>query len=142
MTAKLFRVIVPVTDIDQAARFYARVLDLPGERISGGRHYFDCGGTILACFCPAADGDAFDLPPNPDHLYFSVTDLEGTLRAAREAGAVFPAGEVHGSPGDRIATRPWGERSFYVQDPFGNRLCFVDADTLFTGHDRQTQGDC
>ena len=27
----------------------------------------------------------------------------------------------------------WGERSFYVRDPFGNPLCFVDADTLFTG---------
>jgi hypothetical protein len=33
----------------------------------------------------------------------------------------------------RIATRPWGERSFYLRDPFGNPLCFVDAATLFTG---------
>ena len=30
-------------------------------------------------------------------------------------------------------TRPWGERSFYLRDPFGNPLCFVDAATLFTG---------
>jgi len=29
--------------------------------------------------------------------------------------------------------RPWGERSFYAVDPFGNPLCFVDQKTLFTG---------
>jgi hypothetical protein len=31
-----------------------------------------------------------------------------------------------------IARRPWGERSFYMRDPFGNPLCFVDEGTLFT----------
>jgi hypothetical protein len=36
----------------------------------------------------------------------------------------------------QIATRPWGERSFYTQDPFGNPLCFVDSNTLFTGKPR------
>jgi hypothetical protein len=29
--------------------------------------------------------------------------------------------------------RPWGEESFYVTDPFGNRLCFVRTGTTFTG---------
>ena len=37
MSAHLFRVIVPVSDIDAAAKFYAHVLDLPGVRVSGGR---------------------------------------------------------------------------------------------------------
>jgi hypothetical protein len=36
-------------------------------------------------------------------------------------------------PMGQIATRPWGERSFYLHDPFGNPLCFVDSRTLFTG---------
>jgi uncharacterized glyoxalase superfamily protein PhnB len=31
-----------------------------------------------------------------------------------------------------IETQPWGERSFYCKDPFGNKLCFVAADTLVT----------
>jgi hypothetical protein len=31
-----------------------------------------------------------------------------------------------------IARRPWGERSFYMRDPFGNPLCFVDEASLFT----------
>jgi hypothetical protein len=32
-----------------------------------------------------------------------------------------------------MVVRPWGERSFYVKDPWGNGLCFVDEKTLFTG---------
>jgi catechol 2,3-dioxygenase-like lactoylglutathione lyase family enzyme len=133
MPARLFRVILPVSDIDAAARFYAPLLGTPGFRVSAGRHYFDCGGTILACFCPRADGDDFDLPANPEHLYFAVDDLETVLEAAKRAGAALAPGEVHGDPAGAIARRPWGERSFYALDPFGNRLCFVDSSTLFTG---------
>jgi hypothetical protein len=28
--------------------------------------------------------------------------------------------------------RPWGERSFYVVDPWGNDLCFCENGTLYT----------
>jgi catechol 2,3-dioxygenase-like lactoylglutathione lyase family enzyme len=54
---RLFRVILPVTDIEEAKKFYGLVLGMPGERVSPGRHYFDCGGTVLACYDPVADGD-------------------------------------------------------------------------------------
>jgi catechol 2,3-dioxygenase-like lactoylglutathione lyase family enzyme len=64
---RLFRVIVPVPDIDAAARFYETLLRLPGKQ------------------------------------------------------------------DDPIAVQPWGERSFYLRDPYGNRLCMVDQRTLFTG---------
>jgi hypothetical protein len=40
---------------------------------------------------------------------------------------------VHTASGGQIGVRPWGERSFYATDPFGNLLCFVDGETLFTG---------
>jgi uncharacterized glyoxalase superfamily protein PhnB len=36
-------------------------------------------------------------------------------------------------PLGQIADRPWGERSFYVADPFGNPVCFVSRETVFTG---------
>lgn len=121
---KLFRVIMPVTDIDRAERFYARLLALPGVRVTSGRHYFDCEGTILACFDPRADTDPFDLGPNPDHVYFAVRDLERVYERAKELGAEIL---------DPIGTRPWGERSFYLKDPFGNKLCFVDRSTMFLG---------
>ena len=122
--ARLFRVIVPVANIEAAAIFYGNVLGDPGRRISPGRHYFGCGGTILACFDPRADGDEWEARPNPDHLYLAVSDLEDSLARVRaQPGAV-----VH----REIETQPWGERSFYCSDPFGNKLCFVDDRTLFT----------
>ena len=133
MTAKLFRVIVPVGDIEQAAKFYAAVLDAPGMRVSPGRHYFDCGGTILACFDPQADGDAYAPTPNAEWMYFAVDDIEKTYSACRAAGGKPAAGDVHGDPAGAVHRRPWGERSFYAEDPWGNRLCFVDAATVFRG---------
>ncbi len=122
---RLFRVILPVSDIDAAQVFYHRVLGLPGERVSPGRHYFDCGGTILACYDPRADGDGFVASPNPDHVYLAVSDLEETRRRSAEAGCLWLE--------DGIRTRPWGERSFYLKDPFGNPVCFVDEGTEFAG---------
>lgn len=133
MYPKLYRVIVPVADIEQAAAFYAAVLGIPGLRVSDGRHYFDCDGTILACYDPKADGDEGCPAPLPEHLYFAVDDLDRTYIACQKACAVFDTGDVHGDPAGQIAVRPWGERSFYVADPFGNKLCFVDRRTVFTG---------
>ena len=124
-TPRLFRVILPVTDIERATRFYQHVLNTPGQRVSGGRHYFDCGGTILACFDPRADGDDLDARPNPDHVYFAVSDLEAVFERAKAAGCA--------KLNDAIRTQPWGERSCYAQDPFGNPICFVDERTVFTG---------
>jgi uncharacterized glyoxalase superfamily protein PhnB len=123
-TARLFRVIVPVSSITVAAEYYASVLEQPGVQVSPGRHYFGCGGVILACFDPRADGDSWDARPNPDHVYFAVPDLEtyyARVSALPQTSLAQP-----------IRTQPWGERSFYCTDPFGNKLCFVDERTLFT----------
>lgn len=132
MTPKLFRVILMVSDIDRAARFYETVLGMAGRRISPGRHYFNCDGTILACFDPRADGDAMAPRPTPEHVYFAVDDLEAAYEAVRKAGGALSDDEIHGPMG-KIVTRPWGERSFYADDPFGNPICFVDRGTMFTG---------
>ena len=123
-TVRVFRVILPVSSIEDAAAYYGAVLGQPGARISPGRHYFGCGGVILACFDPRADGDPWDATPNPDHVYLAVSDLDACYArvAARPNGAIREA----------IQTQPWGERSFYCTDPFGNKLCFVDEQTLFT----------
>ena len=95
--------------------------------------FVDCGGTILACFDPKADGDHYPAVPNPDHLYFAVEDLEAAYAACRQNGAKLSLEDIHGALGGEIAVRPWGERSFYCRDPFGNKLCFVDQRTIFTG---------
>ena len=122
---KLFRVILPVGEIEAAAEFYSVLLGMEGKRVSGGRHYFDCGGTILACFDPRADGDGFDARPNPDCVYFAVDDLQGCFVRAKELGCQVID--------ENIKTQPWGERSFYAKDPFGNPICLVDQETVFVG---------
>lgn len=124
---RLYRVILPVNDIDRAARFYGKLLDHPGERVSPGRHYFDCGGTILACYDPTADGDEVGegWRHHPlQYVYFAVPDLEAVFRRAEEA---------HAGQLEPIAKMPWGERMFYAVDPFGNPISFVDEKTIFTG---------
>ena len=132
--AHLYRVIVPVSGIEAAQSFYATVLGSPGQRVSPGRHYFDCEGTILACFDPEADGDGYAAEPNREPLYFAVSDLEAVLAACQAAGARFSQDEPPGvGPLGRICRRPWGEESFYAVDPFGNSLCFVNRSTVFTG---------
>ena len=129
---RIFRIIMPVTDIDSAAQFYRLLLDQPGMRISSGRHYFDCGGVILALYDPLADGDSKALPPNSEHVYFAVPDLEAVYERAERVGGLSDAIGDGNLPMGRIAVRPWGERSFYVQDPSGNPLCFVDEKTVFS----------
>lgn len=130
---RIFRVIVPVSDLERAASFYGELLAVEGKRVSPGRHYLDCGGVILALFDPKKDGDDEAAQPLPDHVYFAVADLEAVFARAKELGCLSKEGGDGDLAMGAIATRPWGERSFYCADPFGTRLCFVDDTTLFTG---------
>jgi predicted enzyme related to lactoylglutathione lyase len=131
MADKLFRIILQVDDLDKAAAFYAKLLDDPGRRIPrASRHYIDCGPVILALVDVAAGGE--QAKPLPDKIYFAVADLEQVYARATELGCLSTE-DVHGASAGEIVVRPWGERSFYVHDPWGNGLCFVDDKTLFTG---------
>jgi catechol 2,3-dioxygenase-like lactoylglutathione lyase family enzyme len=135
---RIFRLILPVADIEGAARFYGSLLDRTGTRVSHGRHYFDCGGVILALYDPRADGDSGEARPNFDHVYFAVPDLAAAYERAQAVGGISEEVGDGNLPMGQIARRPWGERSFYMQDPFGNKLCFVDETTVFTVGSRQT----
>jgi uncharacterized glyoxalase superfamily protein PhnB/catechol 2,3-dioxygenase-like lactoylglutathione lyase family enzyme len=128
---KLFRIAVQVSDLDRASAFYAKLLDDPGRRIPrGSRHYFDCGAMILALVDVAAGG--LEPRPIPDYVYFAVNSLDEVHARAKEMDCLAKE-DVHGADAGAIVTRPWGERSFYAEDPWGNGLCFVDESTLFTG---------
>jgi hypothetical protein len=72
---RLSRVIIPVADIVGAERFYSRLLDQEGMRVSPGRHYFRCGDVTLALYCPAVDGDAREPRPNFDHVPTANSEL-------------------------------------------------------------------
>jgi uncharacterized glyoxalase superfamily protein PhnB len=128
---KLFRIAVQVSDLDQASAFYAKLLDDSGRRIPrGSRHYFDCGSVILALVDVAAGG--LVPKPIPDYVYFAVSNIDEVYARAKEMGCLAKD-DVHGEDAGAIVKRPWGERSFYAEDTWGNGLCFVDESTLFTG---------
>jgi predicted enzyme related to lactoylglutathione lyase len=128
---RLFRVILQVSDLDKAADFYSKLLGTTGRRISrASRHYFDCGPVILALVVPEISGG--EQKPNADNIYFAVEDLEKVHARAGMLGCLSQE-EVHDESAGDIVTRPWGERSFYVEDPWRNSLCFVDEKTLFVG---------
>jgi uncharacterized glyoxalase superfamily protein PhnB len=129
---KLFRIALQVGDLAQAGEFYAKLLDDPGIPIPrGSRHYFNCGPVILA-LVDVAKGAGETPQPTPDYIYFAVNNLEEIFERAKAMNCLCQD-RYHDQQAGEIVMRPWGERSFYVEDPWGNGLCFVDETTLFTG---------
>jgi catechol 2,3-dioxygenase-like lactoylglutathione lyase family enzyme len=126
---KIFRITVEVADIDKAAAFYSKLLGTDGKRHPGARHYFDCGGVILAVLDPSRGG--LTPTPGPKSLYFAVGDVAAVHARAKQLGALAPY-KVHGEDAGAVIKRPWGEKSFYVVDPWGNDMCFVEDGTLYT----------
>jgi len=124
---RLYRVVLPVSDIDEASAFYGKALNLKGERISKGRHYFNCGGTALVCYDPLAEGDKLGqgwMHLKKQYFYFSVPNLEGAYVRVKNAGA--------SNIDEEISESPSGERLFHAADPFGNPIAFVDEKTVPT----------
>lgn len=123
---EVFRIIIPARDIEQSTRFYQILFDQYGERVSGGRHYFNTKNVIIAVYDPIADGDdsgdGFVFHKN-QYTYFSVEDLERTYQRFILAGADLIG--VH------IEKMPWGETLFYASDPSGVPICFVQSGTEF-----------
>ena len=126
---KLFRVTLEVADLERATQLYAALFGLDGQRYPGARHYFDCGGVIVAVLDVSRGG--MPPTPGPKSLYFAVDDVDIVHARAEQLGVLAPY-QVHGEPASAVITRPWGERSFYVVDPWGNDLCFCENGTLYT----------
>ena len=126
---RLFRVIAEVADLDAATELYGELLGIAGERHPGARHYFDCGGVILALLDVSQGGLA--PTPGPKSMFLAVDDVDAVHERASRLGVLAPY-QVHGEPAGAVIERPWGERSFYVVDPWGNDLCFCQEGTLYT----------
>jgi catechol 2,3-dioxygenase-like lactoylglutathione lyase family enzyme len=126
---KLFRVMLEVADLERATQLYATLFGLEGTRHPGARHYFDCGSVIVAVLDVSRGG--MPPTPGPKSLYFAVDDVDAVHARADQLGVLAPY-QVHGEPASAVITRPWGERSFYVVDPWGNDLCFCENGTLYT----------
>ena len=125
-TPRLFRLNVEVGDIDRAASFYAELLGLEGRPQMGSRVYLNAGGVTLQVVQVPEPHSAAKA------LYFAVADLD-TLHARASALGCLSGESVHGTPAGAPTVRPWGERSFYADDPWGNPLCFVEEGTRYEG---------
>lgn len=126
---RLFRVFVEVADLDGATDLYRQLLGIEGERHPGARHYFHCGEVVVAVIDVSRGG--LTPTPGPKSLSFAVDDITVYHERAAHLGVLAPY-QVHGEQAGDVIERPWGERSFYVVDPWGNDLCFCQDGTLYT----------
>ena len=126
---QFFRLNIEVGDLEAAISFYAKLLGIQGRKQAGSRCYFNCGPATLQVL----DVSSVREPqPVPKALYFTVSDLEAAYERAVALKCVSRE-NVHDAPGGGIVVRPWGERSFYVEDPWKNPLCFVEEGTVYAG---------
>jgi len=128
---QFFRLNVEVGDLVSAISFYTKLLGIEGRKQAGSRCYFECGPVTLQVLEVASQRQPH---PAAKALYFTVNGLEAVYERAKALHCLSSA-EVHDAAGGGIVVHPWGERSFYAQDPWGNPLCFVEEETVYTGRD-------
>ena len=132
LAPSIFRVALEVGSSEKANAFYSELLGIAGRPVGGGRVYFDCGPVILA-LVDVSGGPRKPKPkPISQNIYFAVPDVDAVHSRAKKLRCLSTE-DVHGESGGAVGMRPWRERSFYAEDPWGNGLCFVDEKTLFTG---------
>jgi len=125
-TPALFRINVEVGDVERAAKEWGELLGLTGRLQAGSRVYFTAGAVTLQVVQHESPH------PAAKALYFLVDDLDSVHARAKKLGWLSKE-SVHGQIGGDISVRPWGERSFYADDAWGNPLCFVQSGTVYPG---------
>ncbi|MFZ2030392.1 MAG: VOC family protein [Vitreimonas sp.] len=128
-TPNFFRLNIEVGNLERAAQFYGTLLGIEGRLQAGSRVYFTCGVVTLQVVNVSS---AREPHVAAKALYFTVRDLEAVHTRAQSLSALSTE-NVHGRPGGAINVWPWGERSFYAEDPWGNPLCFVEEGTVYPG---------
>lgn len=126
---QFFRLNVEVGDLEAAISFYTSLLGIHGRKQAGSRCYFNCGPVTLQVLDVSSVREPH---PAAKALYFTLSDLDTAYQRAAALNCVSRE-NVHDAPGGGIVVRPWGERSFYVEDPWKNPLCFVEAGTVYAG---------
>ncbi len=92
---KLFRVTLEVADLEYATQLYGDLFGQDGQRHPGARHYFDCGGVIVAILDVSRGG--MPPTPGPKSLFFAVDDVDAVHAQAERLGVLAPY-DVHGEP--------------------------------------------
>jgi catechol 2,3-dioxygenase-like lactoylglutathione lyase family enzyme len=123
---QLFRVNIEVGDLAAARQFYGALLGAETRGQAGNRFYVNAGPVALQVVGVPSPHTAAKA------LYFNTANLDAVHERATALNALSREA-VHGLAGGDISVKPWGERSFYANDPWGNPLCFVEAGTEYAG---------
>jgi predicted enzyme related to lactoylglutathione lyase len=124
LTKAMTTTMLPVSDMDRAARFYMDTLGLHQKATGAdGSRIFDAG-----------NGDAIGLLPSEagsqsKHtvLSFEVSDIAGEVRELEGRGVSFADYDLPGlKTVDHIAEMG-GERAAWFSDPDGNILCIHEV---------------
>jgi extradiol dioxygenase family protein len=123
-----FHLALPVTDLEQARRFYADVLGCPQGRSSRRWIDFDFWGHQLVVhlvepgqMAPAATNpvDDEDVPAGHFGPILPWSDFDPLVARLRAAQVDFVI-----EPGRRFANRRGEQRTLFIRDPSGNHLEF------------------
>jgi len=123
---QLFRLNIEVGDVAAARKFYGTLLGAEPRGQAGNRFYINAGPVALQIVGVPSPH------PAAKALYFNATNLDSVHERAAALGSLS-SDLVHGLKAGDISVKPWGERSFYANDPWGNPLCFVEAGTEYAG---------
>jgi len=114
------RVLVGAKDYPKSTAFYRELLMFPVQEEwdgSDGRGtLFATGGGVIEVMEDSPHHPAE--PPQGVRVSIEVRDAEGLHSRLSEAGVV---------PTDPLADRPWGHRSFTIEDPSGLPLTFFEV---------------
>ena len=80
---KVFRVTLEVADLEYATQLYGDLFGQDGQRHPGARHYFDCGGVIVAILDVSRGG----MPPTPGPKSLSSRSTTSTLFTRGRTGS-------------------------------------------------------
>jgi predicted enzyme related to lactoylglutathione lyase len=112
MLGPIGQILVPVSDVDRAATFYADVLGLPLQFRFPGNAFFDAHGVRLYLASPTQPG--YD---GPITLYFRVDDVGATFDHLVDRGAT-----VREEPEIAHRDAAYDLWLAFVRDPDGNNI--------------------
>lgn len=135
-TANLCNIALPTRSMGRSEAFFEELLQVDADGFVPNRHSFALVDCQLTLVDPVEHAKSHELPvpgfrPNPDLVYFAVSDLDACYERAQKLGMQAIEDDDEARPG--IHTHVWGERSFYGLDPSENPICCVDDQTLYLG---------
>ena len=116
MTVVMKNVVVFVTDMDRAKRFYADLLGLPLHRETQSVLEFFAEGTRLGVAVALHD-EARKLVGRHTGITLQVEGIDPLCARLTESGVRFP---------EPLERSPWGKMAV-VADPDGNQIALVEA---------------